>query len=578
MRNQSSPAARRAHAIALVAGALAAFGCGTDVAQTAFDAGAPAPLDCAAPSAAVELPSDARFGGTATTSDWVLARAGDYGAGQGPGVTVAALDGFRLFVNGHLVATGTSSLAPSFVPLTLLPGDNTIAVVVSAVHRTPVLLAEVDELERSYGSDASWKVSSDPPDDFADPQADDSQWAAAIDRGSVEENPACDPGPGFPAGSDAHLIAARAAGSAVFRLDVHIAPVGFASSAGTNGGGDAEPVLATTVDDIVNAVKSDDPKVVLIPEGVIDVRRTGKDVTQTVACPTPCPDDTDSPGMLTYNLLTEGQSCPDTVPATRNERRIKIGSNTTLVGLGRGAALLGGSLYTASTNVIIRNLILYGVNPGLIEAGDGITLDDGADGVWVDHVTFRLVSDGFIDSTSGSKNLTFSWLRNDGTNPAACGGRHPRSNELSDTTATIHHTLWEHVNGRAPAVTHSESLVHLFDNVVEDDAGYAVGAGCDAQVLVQDEVFEDVKFWTSKFTCSDAGDLGQISAAAGGNLYLGSGEHESADMPTTEPADSVFTPTYPYTRDPVDRIRYIVPDWAGAGARWALPMSALPAP
>lgn len=564
---------RRSTAFPAVAGftALACVGCGTDVAQTAVHVGVRAPLDCTPPTTPVELPSDPNFGGTAAPSDWVLAT-GDYGAGQGPGVTVAALDGFRLFVNGHLLATSTASLVPTFVPLTLLPGDNAIAVVVTGAGRAPALLAQVDELERTYATDTSWKVSMDPPSGFSDPTVDVSRWATALDRGTVAESPTCDPGPGFPTGSEPHFIAAPAAGSAVFRLDVSIAPIGFAQ--GTTGGGSAEPVVAMTADDIANAVKGDTPKVVLVPEGAFDVRRTGNDVTETSACPTACPDGSD---MQTYNLLTDSETCPvDMVPATRDERRIKLGSNTTLVGLGRGGALLGGSLDVAgSSNVIVRNLVLYGVNPSLIEAGDGITLDN-ADGVWVDHATFWRVSDGFVDSTTGSKNLTLSWILNDGENPDACLGRHPRSNDLSNTTATIHHTLWKHVNGRAPIVTDAGALVHLFDNMVEDDVGYAVGSGCDAQVLVEDSVFEDVKVWTAKFECSDSTALGLIHAA--GNVYTGSGVHQSDNVEAPEPADSVFTPPYAYTPDPVDGVRFVIPVWAGAGARWALPVSALPQP
>ncbi len=559
--------------------ALGLFGCGTDVAQTAIELTPPAALDCTAPSSPVELPSDPQFGAGASLSDTFLAK-GKYGAGQGPGVGIAALDGFRLFVNGELLAESTSSLEPAFVPLTLLPGDNAIAVVVTAQNRVPVLLAEVAELERLYVSDATWKVSSEPGSDFAEPGADTSQWANASDRGSIEQSPGCDPGEGFPAGSEAHFIAAQAPGTAVFRIDVRIAPIGFA--AGTTGGGSLTPVVASTADEIVSALKSDDPKVVVVPEGSLDVRRMGDDVTHTEACPTACPDGT---GMLTYNLLPDDQTCPtDTVPETRDERRIKIGSNTTLVGLGRGAALLGGSLDVAgSKNVIVRNFVLYGVNPSLIEAGDGISIDEGSDGVWVDHATFWRVSDGFIDSTSAATNLTFSWVRNEGDNQAACQGQHPRSNQLTNTTATIHHSLWEHVNGRAPVATQSASQVHLFNNVVSDDVGYAVGAACGARVLVEGSVFDNVNVWTDKFgdDCDDTDDseLGFIRAAGGKNLYVGSGKHESDGVEAPEPADSaVQDPTYTYTLDPAESVRFVVPVWAGAGARWALPLTALPAP
>ncbi|HTQ06753.1 MAG TPA: hypothetical protein VMI54_23010 [Polyangiaceae bacterium] len=544
-------------------------GCGTDVAQTASYAGAPAPLDCSAPAAPPTLPDDPSLGGGTTVSEWTLAT-GDYLVDQGPGVAVVALDAYRLFVNGHLLATGTASLEPNFVPLTLLPGDSAIAIAVTAAGRPPALLAEVDELERAYGTDASWKVTTTPPADFSQPGADETSFTTPVDRGAPDASPGCAPAGGFPLGSEAHYITATEPGTAVFRLDVHIAPVGFA--AGTTGGGAVEPTVAATTDAIVNAVKSDDPKVVVIPEGMLDVRRTGDDETETMACPTPCPDGSTIP--TTYNLLTDDETCPvDMVPASRNERRIKIGSNTTLVGLARGAQLFGGSLdIKDSSNVIVRNLVLDGVNPGLIEAGDGITID-GGDGVWVDHATFDLVSDGFIDSTTSSQNLTFSWIKNDGTNPQACSGRHPRSNELADTTVTIHHTLWEHVDGRAPLSTHPASRLHLFDNVVTDDVNYAVGSGCDAQVLLEETTFDQVKYPTAKFSCSDNADLGFIAAAGHGNVYGEEvGHHQSNGADAPEPSDTVFDVPYPYTLDPASKAGLVVPQWAGAGARWALPL------
>jgi pectate lyase len=552
-------------------------GCGTDVAQTAVyeSPQRASSLDCSRPSAPADLPDDPRFGGAETVNDNVLA-AGDYGAGEGPGITVAALDAFRVFINGRLIATSTESLVAKFVPLTLLPGDNAVSIVVTARDRAPALLVELDELEKSYGSDATWKVSMDPADDFASATFDASSWDNALDRGAPAANPGCEPA-GFPAGTNAHFIAAPGVGTAVFRLDVRIAPIGFASA--TTGGGQSEPVLATDIDAIMQALKSDDPKVVVVPEGTLDVRRTGNDVTDTSACPTACPDD---PNKLTYNLLPDDATCPVAmVPVHRDERKITVGSNTTLVGLGRGAALLGGSLNVgASKNVIVRNLALYGVNPELIEAGDGITLD-GADGVWVDHLTFWRISDGFIDSTTGSKNLTFSFVKNDGENPAACLGKHPRSNELSDTTATIHHTVWQHVDGRAPLATHSEARVHLFDDVVLDDPSYGLGSACGAQVVLEATSFQSVKAPTGKFdfllqndstmvACADSDALGLIHAAGNGNVYDANvGSHQSNGMDTPEPADAVFAVPYAYNVEPADAATTRVLTWAGAGARWA---------
>ena len=545
--------------------------CGTDVAQTAYYVAttSPARLDCTPPATAPVLPSDPRFGGDAKLSSSVL-ESGDYGSGQGPGISVAARDGFRLFVNDRLVATGTESLEPTFVPLTLLPGDNAISVVVTAVEGPPALLVVVDELERPYPSDSTWKVSSDPGGTWASATYDDSSWAAATDRGEPDENPGCDPGAGFPRGTDAVWLSASAPGTAVFRLKLPIAPLGFA--AGTTGGGSAEPLLVETTDALVDALKADGPNVVLLPEGLLDVRRGADDETHTQACPTACANDA---SRMTKDLLPDDETCPvATVEAVRNERRLKVSSNKTLVGLGRGAQLYGGTLdIDDSKNVIVRNVALFGVNPELIEAGDGVTIDAG-EGIWLDHLSFKSISDGFVDATSSAKNLTLSWLRNDGENPFACEGRHQRSNEFADTTATIHHTLWRSVNGRAPRVTRSTSRVHLFDNVVSDDVDYAVAAACGAQILLEASVFEDVATPTAKYACDDSSELGLIRAQGRGNLYTRVGPHRVDKDEAAEPNDgAVFTPPYEYVTEPADEARYVVPERAGAGSRWALPLT-----
>jgi len=544
--------------------------CGTDVAQTATTLPPelpPAGLDCTPPATPPVLPSEPDLGGDAPlTTDWLL-QAGDYGADQGPGIAIAARDGFRLFVNGRLLAESADSLSPVFERLTLLPGVNAVSVVVTASTGPPALLALVDELERPYVSDASWKVSSEPVGDWSSATYDDSDssWASAQDLGSPDENPGCDPGPGFPQGSGAVWVGGPSEGSAVFRRKISIAPVGFA--AGTTGGGATEPVRVTTTDALVAALKGDAPAVIVLDEGSLDVHRKGDDITSTMACPTPCED---VPDMMTRNLLSETETCDVAlVPAERSERRISVTSDKTLVGLGRGAQLFGATLdIGGSKNVIVRNVALYGVNPDLIEAGDGITLDQ-ADGIWVDHVTFEAISDGFIDATKGSQNLTFSWLRNNGLNVFACGGKHPRSNELAETTATIHHTLWQQVTGKAPLARGAGSFVHLFNDVVLDDPSYAVGSSCGAQVLLEASSFDNVAMPTAKPTCTETGATpGLISAQGHGNQY-------ASGQPANEPNDALtFALTYEYASalESAETARFVVEKRAGAGSRWALPL------
>lgn len=545
------------------------LGCGTDVAQTAMRTPATT-LVCPAPETPPTLPGAAALGGGAVIAAWAPAT-GEYGAGQGPGVTVAARDGFRLFVNGHLLAESTASLVPAFVPLTLLPGENVIAVVVTSASGAPALLFHLDELERELVSGASFRANATPAGDWMLPGFDDSDWASVVDHGTPAENPECRPALGFPAGSPARWItAALPAETMAFRLRVRVAPVGF--GAGTTGGGNAEPVLVADGTALAAALISDDPQVILVPEGVFDARRPEAEAAPVDACPTECPD---APGKLQYTLMPADVVCDvPTVPRTRNDRRLKVTPEKTLVGLGRGALMRGLWLDLAdSENVILRNIALYDVNPGLIEAGDAISIAS-ADSIWVDHVTFKWISDGFIDITQDSTNITGSFLRFDGTNPAACQGRHERASEILNSLVTFHHTSFSHLSGRAPLATHALSRIHLFDDVFADTVGYTVGAGCGAELRIESSVFESVAAPTSKRDCSD-GTTGAsaIDAVAGSNVYgTGVAGHDALGVASPEPHDVVFDPPYAYSLDPVTEVKFRVGERAGAGARWALPL------
>ena len=406
----------------------------------------------------VTLPTDPALGGGDALSSSPLIGSG-YGASQGPGIAIVARDGFRLYQNGELVAERTASLEPVFVPLTFLPGENVVSVVTSSPDRAPAVLVHVDELERAYVSDGSWKVSTAPSDDFRLPGYDASGWDDALDHGLAVAMPGCEPPPGFVSGSTAHWIGTRddSARTAVFRLAFRIAPLGFGAL--TTGGENATPVVARDVDELAMLLASEEPAVILVPETVseaeraaFDGRRTGDDVVTLEACPVPCNDGSD---QITYTALPDGMCEEPLVPLPRDERRLSTGPNKTLVGLGRGSILRGVSLTIGQTqNVIVRNLAFYDVNPEIIEAGDGVTIE-GSSRVWLDHLTFRWIGDGFVDVIPGSADLTLSWIHFDGRSEFACGGHHPRANELSDAVATIHHSFYDHVTGRAPMVNRS---------------------------------------------------------------------------------------------------------------------------
>src|SRR6185503_6910341 len=161
----------------------------------------------------------------------------------------------------------------------------------------------------------------------------------------------------------------------------------------TTGGEGADPIVARDADELATLLEGSAASIILLPEGLPDLRKTGSDIVTERACPLPC---NDGSGQITYFALSDAQVCDEpTQPIPRNERHFFAGSNKTLVGLGRGAMLRGAWLSAVGVeNVIVRNVTFYDVNPSIIEAGDGVSLD-AVSRVWLDHLTFRWIGDGF---------------------------------------------------------------------------------------------------------------------------------------------------------------------------------------
>jgi pectate lyase len=547
------------------------LGCGTEIAQTA-EYRSPQLVDCSAPSSTVSLPDAVIFGGTDPIADTPLVST-NYNLGEGPGILVVARDAFRLYVNAELLLESTEPLVPRFVAYSFLPGRNSVSIVASGAGRTPLVAVRIDELERRHVSDGSWRTSVAPPRGWTNPEYDDRGWLAALDSGPADAQGNCmNAGSSF-TGSGARWIGSPdpATTTVAMRYRLEIAPDGFGGKA--TGGGAAAIVVAKDVSTLRTAIESDDTaRVVVVPEGYLDFRPAAADVSTASACPTAC----DTSSVTEYVLLPTGTDCSTTeVSVKRNERKIHVRSNKTIVGLGRGTQLRGAWFDLSNrSNIILRNLTWFDVNPDLIEAGDGLGLDGTAQ-LWVDHCTFKWISDGFTDLSAASVGATFSWVRFDGTNAAECRGRHLRSNEVIDSEATYHHCFWQHVDGRAPFVHGASARAHLYNNVVEDALDYAVGSGCQGQVLLEGSYFEEVAAPTNRRDCVETpGQLGLIRAVAGSNLYgAGSSGHLMAGVVAEEPHDVVFAPPYPYQSESATDIRFKVRERAGTGSSWALPIS-----
>lgn len=548
----------------------ATAGCGTDVAQTAGYR-TPASVDCSAPNQSAALPDTGPFSGTDSVVDSPLTST-TYGANAGPGILVASRDAFRLYVNGELLLESSESLLPRFVGYSFLPGENVVSIVATGAGRQPLVMARIDELERSHVSDGNWRTSTTPSAGWTGLGFDDSAWMLANDLGSVNNFAECAVQGAPFEGESVHFIGAAdpSAPTVAFRYSFAIVPTGFGAT--TTGGGHTAVDVVNDVTTFRSLVELDDAaRVVVIPEGLLDFRPAATEMVTQETCPTVCATST----VTQYVVLPTGTDCSsDSVSFKRNERQIHIRSNKTIVGLGRGAQLRGAWFDLAgSSNIILRNLAWFDVNSELIEAGDGLSLN-ATSRIWVDHCTFKWISDGFTDLNDKSMQTTFSWDSFDGENAAECRARHLRANEVIESESTYHHSLWRHVDGRAPFVHGETARVHLYNNVVLDAVDYAVGSGCSAQVLLEGSYFEEVAAPTSRRDCVETpGQLGLILAPAGSNLYgTGVGAHLTKGVASDEPRDSVFVPSYTYKLEPASDIRFRVQERAGVGSRWALPL------
>ena len=295
-------------------------------------------------------------------------------------------------------------------------------------------------------------------------------------------------------------------------------PIGWASlNGGTNGGGNATPVVVTTLAQFNTAAKGTTSAVIYVS------------------------------GKLAQGTAT-------------------IGSNKTIIGCSGTNPTLSGHLGLAtSTNVIIRNINVVGYNcappdvdittGGQCQNGqDAVTVDKSSKNVWFDHDTVSDGSDGNLDITHGSDFITISYTkffystkRADPNDTGAMGHRvcnligHSDSNSSEDTghlNVTFHHDWWaDNVMERMPRVRFGK--VHVFNNLYTAAGNnYAVGLGYFGNVRVENNVFQGVN------VPLDIADYSNSSSIlwSSGNLF-------QSTTGNTAGVGTSFSPSYSYALD-----------------------------
>ena len=217
-----------------------------------------------------------------------------------------------------------------------------------------------------------------------------------------------------------------------------------------------------------------------------------------------------------------------------NKIKIKVPSNTTIIGLDSDCGFKGGSVQiVGATNVVIRNLVVQDAFDPFpqIQDGDGFNAEwdaivvQGSSYVWIDHCTLQdtiavtdddfdhvklsdnvekkyQVFDGLIDvkgNSSGSVPsdfVTISYCKIANHDKVGIIG-HSDSSDAYDAnhlTVTLHNNYYLNCTQRLPRVRFGH--VHVFNNYYQNDGegrsnSYCFGVGKNAYIYAEKNYFGD---------------------------------------------------------------------------------------
>ena len=191
----------------------------------------------------------------------------------------------------------------------------------------------------------------------------------------------------------AHYAATVAAwASNVAAIGVVGAAEGFAK--GVTGGGSASPVYPTTNAQLVSYLGDSSARVIVLQK-TFDFTGT-EGTTSGTGC---APWGTGSACQLAINKDNWCKNYESSAPSASvsydnaGVLGITVASKKTIIGQGSSGVIKGKGLRIVSgaSNIIIQNIKITELNPHYVWGGDAITLD-GADMVWIDHVTVSIHS------------------------------------------------------------------------------------------------------------------------------------------------------------------------------------------
>lgn len=241
---------------------------------------------------------------------------------------------------------------------------------------------------------------------------------------------------------------------------------------------------------------------------------------------------------------------------------VSIRSNKTIAGMDPNATIIGQlSFKRGSSNIIIKRLNL--TNPGLYGEGDGISLKEDINDVFITKCTIYDCKDGCLDITRRSDRITVSWCRFYFTTASSgqsrvslIGSSDDATDDLGKLHITFHHNwfgslCWQ----RIPSVRYGR--VHIYNNYYNCPGNlYCIRSRIQAECLIENNYFDSVNDPYYIYIHDPAEITGKIRAS--GNVFDNcTGRVDDGD-------DDVFVPPYLYTLDNVLDVPIVVRLGAGA--------------
>lgn len=243
-------------------------------------------------------------------------------------------------------------------------------------------------------------------------------------------------------------------------------------------------------------------------------------------------------------------------------RRLKVGANKTILGVGMRPTIQGALEIDGVQNVIVRNLYVVGNNCADADGGDcqrgadAVGIKDGAHHVWIDHVDVSDGSDGNLDVNGASDYVTISWSK---FSYSGTGRSHRYSNLIGSSDGSVgdrgklrvtwHHCWWaDNVQERMPRSRFGD--VHVYSSYYSAKFNsYCIRAGIETRILAEQNYFDHV---SDPFDIENA--TGTIESRE--NKFDGT-------IGAVVPTGTAFAPPYAYTAEPAATVPCSV--FLGAG-------------